>query len=516
MIEQQFISIPDMIAIHARTRAAVTAWIDEGVSFTWRQFDQDIGQAADELAGRGVRRGDPVALLATSSYWTWSQAFGIMRANGVVTPLNAMLRPQTLAGLLSDAGARILLAGAGHEQLAREILGQLPPAARPDLVLQGAGGQPGPAGRSSHPARGFIEPGDAINIIYSSGATGLPKGIVHSHQARAHFAALTASMMQFRAGARTFVTTPPHTNGSWIMILPTIYVGGTTITAGPFSAGTFLQVLAEHRPTNVLLVPTMLHAIFAHPQAPAADWTCFDFIITGGSHTDPEEKVRIMDATGDRLGELWGLTEGVLTVMQPADMRAHLSSAGRVTPENDVRVIGEHGGELPFGEVGELVGRSTHLMLRYHNRPEATSELIWRSPDGLEYLRTGDLGTIDPDGWVTIRGRKKDMIKSGGLNVFPADIEPVLLAHEAVGECAVVGVPDPKWGETPVGFVVLSDGQAAGTGAIQEWVNERVEKTQRLRDVVIVSELPRNSIGKVIKGELRDQYGGTPVRSHRL
>ena len=214
-----------------------------------------------------------------------------------------------------------------------------------------------------------------------------------------------------------------------------------------------------------------------------------------------------MDATGDRLGELWGLTEGVLTVMQPWDMRAHPSSAGRVTPENDIRVIGEDDDELPFGDVGELVGRSTHLMSGYHNRPAATAEMLWRSADGLEYLRTGDLGTIDPDGWVTIRGRKKDMIKSGGLNVFPADIEPVLLSHDAVEACAVVGVPHPKWGETPVGFVVLSAGYTAEPGAVQAWVNERVEKTQRLRDLVIVDALPRNSIGKVIKGELREQYG---------
>jgi len=229
------------------------------------------------------------------------------------------------------------------------------------------------------------------------------------------------------------------------------------------------------------------------------------------------ENLKLVTKVGARRDE----TGAWLPALSPAELRQGIEDnlrALRVERMDlvNLRVIGEHGGELPFGEVGELVGRSTHLMLRYHNRPEATSELIWRSPDGLEYLRTGDLGTIDPDGWVTIRGRKKDMIKSGGLNVFPADIEPVLLAHEAVGECAVVGVPDPKWGETPVGFVVLSDGQAAGTGAIQEWVNERVEKTQRLRDVVIVSELPRNSIGKVIKGELRDQYGGTPVRSHRL
>lgn len=250
----------------------------------------------------------------------------------------------------------------------------------------------------------------------------------------------------------------------------------------------------------------MLHAVMDDPKVSSVDWSCLHSIMVGGSHVSVADKLEVMAMTGDRLGETWGFTEGVLAVVQPHERREHLEAAGRPGPGNDLRVIDPLGNELPNGSEGELVGRSTHFMVGYHNRPEETDEMRWKSADGIEYFRTGDRGTIDHDGWVTIRGRIKDMIKSGGLNVFPADIEPVLLAHDGVGQCSVVGVPHPKWGETPVGFVVPAEDASLTPQDVMSWVNERVEKPQRLRDVVLIDELPRNSLGKVMKHHLEEAY----------
>jgi acyl-CoA synthetase (AMP-forming)/AMP-acid ligase II len=183
-----------------------------------------------------------------------------------------------------------------------------------------------------------------------------------------------------------------------------------------------------------------------------------------------------------------------------------LHTVGRPAPGHDIRLIGEDGKEVAQGEVGEVVGHSAAIMSGYHNLPGKTSEAEWRDATGKRFIRTGDVGRFDADGFLTLMDRKKDMIISGGFNIYPSDLEAVLMQHPAVLEAAVVGVPSERWGETPVAFVSLKEGVAAGPEAIKAWVDERVGKTQRLAALQIVSSLPRSHIGKVLKRELRDRY----------
>jgi len=185
-----------------------------------------------------------------------------------------------------------------------------------------------------------------------------------------------------------------------------------------------------------------------------------------------------------------------------------LHTVGKPLPGHDIRLIDEDGKEVAQGEIGEVVGRSGAMMVGYHNQPGKTSEAEWHSPDGLRFIRTGDVGRFDEDGFLTLMDRKKDMIISGGFNVYPSDLEAEIVKHDGVLEAAVVGVPSDKWGETPVAFVALKPGQSLTAEALKTWVNDKLGKTQRLADLQLVDHLPRSHIGKVLKRDLRDAYQG--------
>jgi len=207
------------------------------------------------------------------------------------------------------------------------------------------------------------------------------------------------------------------------------------------------------------------------------------------------------------LVEYYGMTEGGGTCILEAHLNPEkLHTVGKPAPNHDIRLIDENGQQVPQGQIGEVVGRSANMMLGYHNQPKKTSEAEWYDSEGNRYIRTGDVGRFDEEGFLTLMDRKKDMIISGGFNVYPSDLEAVLIQHEAVQDVAVVGVASRQWGETPVAFVVLKPGRGESAEQIRAWANERLGKTQRLSALELMDSLPRSAIGKVLKRELRDQY----------
>jgi acyl-CoA synthetase (AMP-forming)/AMP-acid ligase II len=201
------------------------------------------------------------------------------------------------------------------------------------------------------------------------------------------------------------------------------------------------------------------------------------------------------------------MTEGGGSCMLAAHLHPDkLHTVGQPIEGHDIRLIDEQGREVPQGEAGEVVGRSSTMMTGYHNQPAKTAEAEWHDPQGRRYIRTGDIGRFDADGFLTLFDRKKDMIISGGFNIYPSDLEAVMRRHPAVADAAVVGVPSREWGETPVAFVVAAAGAAESAEEIRQWVNAQVGKTQRLSDLRLVDALPRSAIGKVLKRELREAY----------
>jgi long-chain acyl-CoA synthetase len=277
-----------------------------------------------------------------------------------------------------------------------------------------------------------------------------------------------------------------------------------------FDASEFLRVSEREHVTHAMLVPVQYQRIMDHPEFDRFDLSSFRLKFCTSAPFSAALKARILARWPGGLVEFYGMTEGGGTCI----LRAHafpnkLHTVGTPAPGHEIRLIDDAGNEVAPGEAGEVVGRSSAAMMTgYHNQPGKTSEAEWFDPLGQRFIRTGDVGRFDADGFLTLLDRKKDMIISGGFNIFPSDLEAVLMQHPDVVEAAVIGVPSERWGETPVAFVVLKAGAAVGGEAVKAFVAEQVGKTQRLSAVKVVGSLPRSAIGKVLKRELRDGFLG--------
>lgn len=271
----------------------------------------------------------------------------------------------------------------------------------------------------------------------------------------------------------------------------------------------FLELAQTHRATHAMLVPVQYRRLMEYPEFGKYDLSSFKMKFATSAPFSAELKRQVLDRWPGGLIEYYGMTEGGGS----CGLAAHehpdkLHTVGQPLPGHDIRLIDEEGREVAPGEIGEIVGRSGAMMVGYHNKPDKTSEAQWVSPAGDIYIRTGDVGRFDADGFLQLMDRKKDMVISGGFNIYPSDLEAEIVQHPAVVEAAVVGVPSDKWGETPVAYVAVKPGEAVSAEELRAWVKARVGKTQRLADLQLVEALPRSHIGKILKRELRDAYKG--------
>jgi acyl-CoA synthetase (AMP-forming)/AMP-acid ligase II len=343
---------------------------------------------------------------------------------------------------------------------------------------------------------------DLFNIIYSSGTTGLPKGIVHTHYIRAnyctHFAStfrMTPESVVLHAGSLVF-------NGAFCTLMPWLYLGGTYVLQKKFSPAEFLAAIERERVTHMMMVPSQIVAIMNDLTFDESDLSSIEMLCTVGAPLHIEHKQRLMSRLPNVFYELYGLTEGVITILDKDDAPARMESVGCSRPFFEMRIVTESGDEAASGEVGEIVGRSPLLMPGYYKRPDLTAQAIRGG-----WMFSGDMGYLDADGYLHLVDRKKDLIISGGVNVYPRDIEEVIVGHPSVQEAAVFGIPNDKWGEAPLAAVVLKAGHDVDPGDLKNWVNARVgARFQQVCDVVIKSEFPRNAAGKTLKRVMRDEY----------
>jgi acyl-CoA synthetase (AMP-forming)/AMP-acid ligase II len=509
-MEREFGAIADLVHLHAQHTPEHAALADAHHTLTYGALDALMDRIAASLQRGGLKPGDAIAICAASSVNYAAVFLGALRAGVAVAPLAPGSTPASLARMIEDADARILFTDAA----AAEVVGPAKEGGIARVALDGSDagqsleGWLAPVG--AQPNAVDAQPSWPFNIIYSSGTTGEPKGIVQGHGMRwAHVQ--RGAKYGYGADTVTLLSTPLYSNTTLVVFFPTIAFGGCVVLMPKFDALGYLQLAEKHRVTHTMLVPVQYQRLMAHPRFDAHDLSSFRFKFSTSAPFNAALKADVLKRWPGGLIEFYGMTEGGGTCILEAHLHPDkLHTVGSPAEGSDIRLIDEDGQEIPRGDTeraGEVVGHSAGMMTGYHRQPAKTREAEWFDASGKRFIRTGDVGRFDADGFLTLFDRKKDMIISGGFNIYPSDLETVLRGHAAVADVAVVGVPSEQWGETPVAFVVRREGDAATEEALLQWANAQLGKTQRLARVHFIDELPRSAIGKVLKRELRELVG---------
>lgn len=500
LLAAEFTTLSDLVRAHAAERPDHLAAIDPDGSLTYRELDLRADRVAASLQRDGATQSISIVSASRCDYVT--VFLGALRAGLAVAPLAPSSLPEQIVGMAQDADAAILFLDGENETALKDVLAKLPRRIRldtPDFEQWLA-----PEGATPKPVR--ITPEMPFNIIYSSGTTGTPKGIVQSHGMRwMHM--LRAPSYGYDRASVTLLSTPLYSNTTLVSLFPTFAGGGTVVLMPKFDVVKYLELAQAHRVSHTMLVPVQYRRLMAHPEFDAYDLSAFRAKFCTSAPFAAELKADILKRWPGKLLEFYGMTEGGGTcVLLAHDHPDKLHTVGRPAEGHDIRLIGEDGKPVPAGEIGEVVGHSGATMINYHKQPAKTAEAEWFDETGRRFIRTGDLGRFDEDGFLQLMDRRKDMIISGGFNIYPSDLETVLKQHDAVFDVAVVGVPSEAWGETPVAFVVPQPGADVPADALLAWVNAKLGKMQRISALRFTDMLPRSAIGKVLKRELRDSY----------
>jgi long-chain acyl-CoA synthetase len=514
MLDHAHIYIPDIFTRHGRDRATQEAVVCGDVRRVWRDFNANMNRVANRLLAMGIAKGDKVGVLMGNSVDILEVMFGVVKSGACVVPISGLLTADQMGHLLLDSGASVIIASPEYIERLDQQRGQLAGVAADHwIVVHGYSDGWRPyedwlSGVSIDTPKVTYQPEDDFNIIYSSGTTGLPKGIVQAHRARSHWAVSNAIEMGFRDHSRALTTTSLYSNGTWLMMLPVLFAGGTCVVMPSFDPGAFLDALDNEHITHTFMVPAQFIAVLEVPPRRANAATKLEVVLCAGSPLRRDTKRKAIALFGPVLYELYGFSEGFSTMLKPSSPEDKFHTVGTPVLGFDVRILNDDGDVLAAGEVGEIAGYGAGMLSRYHGRPDATEAMVWKDERGRTFVRSGDIGYLDEDGFLILVDRKKDMIISGGFNVFPADIEAIIGTHPGVLDCTVIGIAHPKWGETPLALVIRKTGIEIPSDDLIVWCNERLAKHQRITALEWRESFPRNALGKVLKRELRLAYEG--------
>lgn len=499
--------IGGLTARHARYRPQATALVFEDRRFSWVEFEGRLIKVANALIAAGVGRGDRIVTVLPNRPELLEVYWAAAKIGATVVPLSPMLLGDGIASLAADAEARVLVTHRALSGAIRSARDRLPSIGDRFWSIDSAA--PGLAdyhaivdAASDLAPSVEVDPEDVYNIMYTSGTTGMPKGIVLTHHTRALYGTLFANAFRMAPESVVLHTGSLVFNGAFVTMMPCFTVGARYVMAAQFDAAEAIETIAREGVTHTMMVPSQIVAVLAAANFKPEKLASLQTILSLGAPLHQEHKDRLNALLPGRFHELYGLTEGFMTILDRDDAVRKSGSVGVPPPFQELRIVGDKGADAKIGEVGEIAGRSPMLMREYHKRPDLTAQAV---KDG--WLLTGDLGYVDGDGFLHLVDRKKDMIDSGGVKVYPRDIEEIAARHPAVREVTVFGVPHDKWGETPLAAIVLAAPGAAKAEEIRDWINERVAaRYQRVQAVEILDDFPRSAAGKILKRELRDRY----------
>lgn len=497
-------NLTEFLEFHARRDPGRTALVYQGREIGYGEMHARALAGAGWLAGRGIRSGDVVALWMKNSAAFLDLVFATSRRGAVLLPLNYRLAPSEIAYILADAGAKLLIADAefGDEAmpLAREAVEDvvlLDAASQADIRAIAGGPQAGPATRR--------EGADLMRLVYTSGTTSRPKGVMHAYDQFywKHLGFLAP--LGLTAGTRLLTVGPLyHVGGLELPGLSVFALGGMMVLEREFDPERALDAIGRHDLNGAWFAPTMTNMILALPPARWAKAGTLRWVIGGGERTPEARILSFAEAfPAARYIDAYGLTESNSgdTFMEPGRELEKIGSVGRAVPHLEVGIRDDDGQALAPGETGEICLRGPKITKGYWNDPAKTAEAFF--PNG--WLRTGDVGHLDGDGFLYLTDRKKDMILSGGENIASSEVERVLYEMPEVLEAAVIGLPDPRWGEAPVAVVTPRPGMVLTLAAMQAHCRKSLGRFKTPRRLVIRDSLPRNPSGKVLKRLLRDE-----------
>jgi O-succinylbenzoate-CoA ligase len=505
----------DLILRNAKKFPEKEAIIFEDQRMTYKVFNEKANKLANALISSGLKSGDRVAIMNHNSLLYALSFFGIWKAGGIAVPLNNLFKARELEFLLNDSSPIIFIFGGNYIDIVNSMRSKLK-SIRKYICFDKETEDITSFDKfidlhsSEEPSVSLSEESCA-SIIYTSGTTGIPKGVMLSHRNHLADARNTVIELSLRPNDKCLNTLPFYHTGGVCIMLRHIYVGNTQVLMRSFDPIKVLEILEKEGITIVFLVPTMIIAILQVPEIEKYNLTNLRMVLYGAASMPVELLKRAMKIFNCEFLQIYGQTEAgpCMTVLRPEDHHVEgppeqikkLASAGRSIINFEVKVVDESGKEVKPGEVGEIIGRGENVMMGYWNRPDETAQTL---KDG--WLYTGDLATVDEDGFIYIVDRKKDMIISGGENIYPREIEELLYTHPAILEAAVIGVPHPYWGETVKAIVSIKKGMKVTEEEIIQFCKENLASYKKPTSVEFLDSLPKSAQGKILKNVLREMF----------